>query len=389
MAKVTLWTKDFISIMLVNLLIFASWQTLPFVLPVYLHDLGATDAVLGWITAITTIAALLVRPFCGLVLDAFGRRGVFLLGIALMILVSAAYAFFPVMGVVLAIRFLHGLAWGITSTASQTVASDVIPPQRFGEGMGLFALSASLAFALGPAVALAVFNRGGIAAVSALTVGILICAFIVALRVKYSTIERPSFRGIKGMFERHSILPSAIMFFLSICYGALVTFLALHAAAQGVESIELFFPVYAVAIALSRPLLGKLVDSKGYGFVLLPGLVVLAASLVLLSYANTLWMFLAVAFLFGSGYAACNSTLQTMAVSDAPAARRGAANATYLTGFDSGIGVGSLVAGGLVTLLGYGGMYLCFALGPVVAAVLFLALARHRKPPRLQDVSDA
>ncbi len=385
-SKTTLWTRDFALITLVNFLLFGSWQTLPFVLPLYLQSLGATDAALGWVTAITTIAALLVRPFCGIVLDAFGRKGVFLFGIVLMMLASACYAFLPIVGAVLAVRFAHGLAWGITSTSSQTVASDVIPPRRFGEGMGLLALSASLALALAPGFALGLFEGGGIGPVTALAVGALVCAFAVALTLRYRPVKRCAATfSLRGLFERRSVLPSAIMFCLSACYGALVTFLALHAAARGVEGIGLFFPAYALAVALSRPLLGKVVDRKGYGFVIVPGLAVLAAALVLLSAADTLPLFMLVAFLFGAGFAACNSTLQAMAVADVPPERRGAANATYLTGFDSGIGVGSLVSGLAVAAVGYGGMYLCFAACPLAALALFSAFARHRKPPRLQE----
>ncbi|WP_080800909.1 MFS transporter [Arabiibacter massiliensis] len=384
--KTTLWTRDFLLITLVNFLLFASWQTLPFVLPVHLQGLGATDAELGWVTAITTVAALLVRPFCGVVLDAFGRKGVFLFGIAFMALASATYAFFPVVGAVLAVRFVHGLAWGITSTSSQTVASDVIPPRRFGEGMGLFALSASLALALAPGFALGLFEGGGIAPVTALTVGALVCAFAVALVLRYRPVPRRAVTfSLRGLFERRSVLPSAIMFCLSACYGALVTFLALHAAARGVEGIGLFFPAYAAAVALSRPLLGKVVDRKGYGFVIVPGLAVLASALALLAVADTLALFMLVAFLFGAGFAACNSTLQAMAVADVPPERRGAANATYLTGFDSGIGAGSLASGLAAAAIGYGGMYACFTLCPLAALVLFVAFARHRKPPSLQE----
>ena len=114
LSKQQLWTKDFILIAAVNFLVFSSLQTLPFVLPVYLQTLGADDTVLGWVTAITTISALLIRPFCGIILDRFGRKGIFLAGIAFMGLASASFAFIPIVGIILAMRFVHGLAWGIT-----------------------------------------------------------------------------------------------------------------------------------------------------------------------------------------------------------------------------------------------------------------------------------
>lgn len=356
----------------------------PFVLPVYLQDLGASDVMLGWITAITTIAALLVRPFCGAVLDRFGRKGVLLAGIVLMILSVVAYSFFSVIIAIFIVRFIHGFAWGIASTSSQTVASDVIPPKRFGEGMGLFALSASLALAIAPGLALELFNSEGMPPVLMAAAGVLVVAFILSLLVRYRPLEAPKPFAVKSMIEKRSLVPSSIVFFLTMCYGGLTTFLALHAAAQGVEGIGVFFAAYALAVALSRPFLGKVVDRRGYGIIIVPGLVLMVAALILLSFADSLPLFVVVAFLYGFGFAACNSTLQTMAVADVPYERRGAANATYLVGFDSGIGVGAVVAGVIASFIGYSGLYLSFALLPVVAAGVFLLFARDRKPPALQ-----
>lgn len=378
-----LWTKDFILIAAVNFLVFSSWQTLPFVLPVYLQTLGADDTVLGWVTAITTISALLIRPFCGIILDRFGRKGIFLAGIAFMGLASASFAFIPIVGIILAMRFVHGLAWGITSTSSQTVASDIIPPKRFGEGMGLFALSASLAFAIAPGIALELFHASGMTYVVAVAVGVLVMAFVLASILKYRPIKKTASFKPSSMFNRSSILPATIMFFLTSCYGSLVTFLAIHAESQGVEGIGFFFTAYAIAVALSRPLLGKFVDQRGYAVVLLPGIALVATALVVLSLAHSLPMFILTAFLYGFGFAGCQSTLQTMAVADAEPEHRGAANATFLVGFDGGIGVGSVVSGWMAAALGYSGMYLCFAVLPIVSAVVFLGFARNRRPPNL------
>ncbi|MGI6105419.1 MAG: MFS transporter [Raoultibacter sp.] len=382
-AEPKLWSKDFVLIAVVNLLLFASWQTLPFIFPLHLQELGVSDSLLGWITAITTIAAILIRPFCGFILDRFGRRGIFLLGIFLMGLSSAAYLVFPAVGILFVIRFIHGLAWGISSTSSQTVASDTIPPKRFGEGMGMFALSASLALAIAPGLAFETYTRSGFSSVVIIGIVALAIAFVIAFFLKYKTVDKPTKFRFAGMLEKRSALPACIMFFLSATYGALTTFLAIHALNQGVDNIGLFFTIYAVAVALSRPLLGKLIDKKGYALVLVPGLILLAIAQVVLAFASTLSAFLLVALIFGFGFAGSNSTLQAMAVAGVPLNRRGAANATYLVGFDCGIGFGAVISGIIAAAIGYSGLYLCFTAMPLIALVLYLALARHRKPPSL------
>lgn len=378
-----LWTRDFLLIFAANFLLFTGFQTLPFALPVYLSSLGAPDSMLGWVTAIATVAAILVRPFCGAVLDRFGRKGVFLAGILFMGLTTAAYAFFPFMGAVLGIRFMQGLAWGIASTASQTIATDTVPTKRFAEGMGFFAISASFAFALAPGLALELFNWQGIQPVLIFSVGAFFLVFILALAMRYKDVERSTSFTIRNLYEKQSIAPSLIAFVLTMCYGALVTFLALHATAQGLDGVGPFFLIYAVGIAVSRPLAGKIIDRKGYAITLMPSLLMVCLALVILSFADSLLLFSLVAALFGTGFASCNSTLQAMAVSGVEPNRRGAANATYLTGFDSGIGVGSLIAGLIATALGYSGLYLAFAALPLVAAALYFLIARKRKPPHL------
>lgn len=359
----------------------------PYVLPVYMQTLQVPEALLGWVTAISTFAAILIRPFCGFILDRFGRKGVLITGIILMGLASVSYAVFPFLGALLVIRFIHGLAWGVASTACQTAASDVIPPQRFGEGMGIFALSASLALAISPGVALGLFDNSGFSSVIFAGTGVLCVGLVLAFFLRYKTVTNPTAFTWKGILEKHSIVPSLIMFFISYCYGALITFLALHAKAQGVEDIGLFFTAYALAVALSRPLLGKLIDQRGFAITLVPGLLVMSLALVLLSIADSSAFFTVVGFVFGFGFAACNSTLQAMAVAGIAINRRGAANATYMVGFDSGIGVGAIVSGFIVSAIGYSGLYVSCAILPLVAGVIYLLFARDRKPPALSDTS--
>ena len=57
---------------------------------------------------------------------------------------------------VLVLRFLHGLTWGSMSTAGSTIAVDLVPQKRRGEGIGIFGLSMTIAMAIGPLIAIAI-----------------------------------------------------------------------------------------------------------------------------------------------------------------------------------------------------------------------------------------
>jgi len=52
-------------------------------------------------------------------------------------------------------RIIQGVGWGFSTTASGTIATDLIPPRRRGEGMGFFGLSGNVALAMGPTLGLA------------------------------------------------------------------------------------------------------------------------------------------------------------------------------------------------------------------------------------------
>lgn len=60
-----------------------------------------------------------------------------------------SYAAFPILGNILCLRIVHGIAWGLDSTASSTIASDEIP-QKICRRNRIFALITSLSTAIAP-----------------------------------------------------------------------------------------------------------------------------------------------------------------------------------------------------------------------------------------------
>ena len=378
--KVALWTKNFVLVMLLNFFLFTGYQMLPVALPPWVKSLGAPDSALGWIMGISISATLLMRPFAGAALDRLGRRGVFFTGIFIMAISTTGYFFFPVVGFILAIRFLHGLGWGISNTASNTIASDIVPKSRFGEGMGYWSLSMSMAMAVAPAIALSL-KPDVMLWTSTAFLAVTLCA---APFVRYRKIVREPKKERKFVFpyEKASIMPALIMMMITVTYGAIISFTALYAAQRGIANIGMFFTVYAAALLLARPMTGKIVDKHGFGVVMLPSVVIVAVALLVLAQAESMSWFLFSAALYGVGKGAIQTSTQPMAILAAPSSRFGAANATYFTGFDAGIALGAVAAGMIASAIGYSGMFLLLILCPVIAGALYLLTARHglRRP---------
>lgn len=372
-SKAPLWTGNFIKIILINLFLFLSFQMLLPALPLYVRELGGDGSLVGLVTGLFTLSALLIRPVAGILLDRLGRKGIFLAGLALFVLSSYSYALTAGVGVILFLRFLHGFSWGAASTASTTLGTDNIPRSRFGEGMGFVGLSTSLAMALGPAAGLSIMEGLGFSRLFTVSAILGLGALGMALFLRYDPLpRREEAASGKGAFlEKSAVRASLLVFLLASNYATQVSFLSVYAAEKEIAGIGLYFTVSALAMLISRPLIGKLIDSRGVGVALLPGLGLVLFSTLLLAMGDSLSSLLLVGLLYGVGFGAAQGSLQAMAVLEAAPNRLGAANATFLTGFDSGIGVGSMIFGLIAGLSGYVQMYLLSMIPVVLAALLY------------------
>lgn len=384
--KEPLWTRDFILIAIASLFITLGFQMLLPVLPVFSAKLGGSDTWAGLVVGIFTISAVLMRPIAGRLLDSQGRREVYLLGLIVFLVCVVAYNWTSTILVLLTIRFMHGFGWGASSTASSTIASDIIPKSRLGEGMGYFGLTSTLAMAIAPALGLGLLSRYGFNSVFYISAGVVLISIFIALPIKYYKPEvlpksdsdvKPKF-SLARIFERSAILPALVVFFVTMTYGSIVSFIALYAEQKQIENIGLFFTVYAVALLISRPYFGLLTDRKGTSYAVLPGIIFVILSMSLIYFANSLTIFLIAGFIYGIGFGAIQPALQAMAVRKVDHSRRGAANATFFLGFDLGIGAGAIMWGIIAEILGYQIIYLLAIIPAVVGALVYIKSIRNR-----------
>lgn len=111
-----LWTRNFVILALSNFMLFVAFQMLLPTLPVYVTDRGGDQLAVGLVISLFTVSALLIRPFTGKALDTIGRKPVLLLGLAIFLLAVSGYYWMVSVALVLAIRFFHGIGWGIVTT---------------------------------------------------------------------------------------------------------------------------------------------------------------------------------------------------------------------------------------------------------------------------------
>ena len=372
--KQTLWTKDFILITVVNLLIFLSFQMTIATLPLHVEYIGGREKVLGWITGLATIAAVLIRPVTGMALDKASRKIVVITGFIILFLSTYFLGLFNYIWLILIVRFINGIGWGIGTTAAMTVAAETIPIKRFGEGIGLFNLSNGLAMALGPVIGISILNTRGFSNVSLPAAILVLGALVISLFIKYKPVEKPlktHIRKGKLSVEKGSLGPAFIIGLITITYGAIIAFIPIYGLERGIENIGSYFTIYALFLMFIRPLAGKMIDKRGFDIFVYSGLITLILSMIILSQSQNIILFSISAALYGTGFGLLESSLLTMAVAHAAEGKIGSVNAFFYTFFDGGLGFGSIIAGLIASVTGYGRMYLILIIPIIIAGIIY------------------
>ena len=137
-----LWTRDYILLGLSILFLSIAFYFLMPTLPIYAADvLGLDNSKLGLIVAIYTLAALIIRPFSGLAVDMLGRKWILFVSVWLFTLIFLGYNWVSLFIPLLVLRFLHGLQWGVATSAYFTAVVDIIPVDLKSYGVPLRVLA--------------------------------------------------------------------------------------------------------------------------------------------------------------------------------------------------------------------------------------------------------
>jgi MFS family permease len=304
-----------------------------------------------------------------------------------MVVTAVSFALVPIVGAVLAIRFIQGLAWGLTNTSCSTIAADTIPKPRYAEGIGFFGLASSVAMIITPALSLAVFYAAGGEVSVLICAGFFMLSLLCSCFITYKKIDKPqkpaeraprrsALEFIKhSLLERSALLAGLLMILTASSYGLVQTFVPTMLEGRAFEGIELFFIVMAVAAFVARPVFGRWADNRGYFEPGLLSFICTAASMIALAFGHDFFWLMIAALLQGIGYSTGFSLFMAMATVKAAPHRRGSAIATVMVGFDIGSGLTAMIFGFVAFAIGYEAIFIC---GAVIAAVGIIVLLLRR-----------
>ncbi|MDR1698544.1 MAG: MFS transporter [Prevotellaceae bacterium] len=356
-----LWTASYCYACTGNFLLFFAFYLLLPVLPMYLMEtFQASHSMVGVVLSCYTLAALLIRPFSAFVLDNFARKPIYLLAYLLFINFFGGYALATGIMMFIVLRTFHGLAFGLLTTASNTLIIDIMPSSRRGEGLGYFGISNNLAMTVGPMTGLFLHDATTYENIFYICLAIGFTGFFFATMIKAKCVncDKNTEPLSWDRFFLFKGVPAGIsLLLLGIPYAMATSYTPIYGREVGLDvNTGYFFSLMAAGLIMSRLFAGKLVDRGKLTQVIVWGILICLLTFCLfssiqwahgLSHSTGLFLFHLVAMLMGIGYGMMFPAFNTLFVNLAENNRRATASSTYMTSWDVGIGIG-LVAGGRI-----------------------------------------
>ncbi len=293
-------------------------------------------------------------------------------GAILYIIASIIYLWTPPFWPFLIVRIFQGIGLAFFSTASYTLIANITSETHRGQIISYYSLSANFAFAIAPYFGLLFINEFSFTFLFLFCVGLSLCTSFLAIRLKKRE-DLP----IRDQSEKkepllsHEALPAAFMvFLLHVIWGSLNAFFPLYALKQGISNPGFFFAILAITLNLGRVLGGKLLDFYDRKKLVLFSHMVTIVSLIILTFSQTLLMFIGVAIMLGMGLALLFPSFIIYAIENSGSAR-GPAMGTLMTFNDLGVGIGPMIMGAILQRTSYPMMFVCLALTQVLNLVYF------------------
>jgi MFS family permease len=365
-----------------------SFYLLLSVVPLYAATTGAHTWGAGLCTGAIMVSTVLMELVVPRLLARYGYRAVMAVGVSLLGLPALALLATPALPLVLAVCLLRGTGLGIVVVLGTSLAAELAPVGRRGEGLGLYGAVVGVPAIVGLPLGVWLTDHAGFHPV-------FVAGAVVALAALAATPGLPARRaqlgghgGVIGGLRRGALArPTLIFAAVTFAAGVLVTFLplALLGAARQLAALALL--VQACTAPPARWAAGWLGDRYGSRRLLVPAVLISAGGFAGLVRTDSAVAVIGGAALFGIGFGLAQNVTLAMMFERVPATGHARVSALWNLAYDGGMGIGAVSFGALAGLTGYSVGFALTAL--VVATALVPAWRDTRRGADTHDHASA
>ncbi|MET3544920.1 MFS family permease [Paenibacillus favisporus] len=380
----------FIRLYLLALLYFSANAILNVMIPLQGKAWGASSTSIGLIMGAYMFTTMFFRPWAGRIIQKHGPVKVLRLilvinGIALILYTITGFSGY------LVARILQGVSTAFFSMSLQIGIIDALPEKERSQGISFYSLFTYIPGILGPLLALALWQSGGMNFFTITMIAIAIITGMFGYSVK---VERtgdsqtlPAEQGA-GLLKSYAQLVrnpflfqcSLLMLTASMVFGATTAFIPVYAFSLPQGNAGIYLAIQASVVVIARYTLRKRIpsDAQWRSSLMMGMMLILAFAAGSISYSihGGAVFFYAGAVLMGAAQAIIYPTLTTFLSFVLPQTDRNVLIGLFIATADLGVSLGGAVMGPVADLTSYSWMYMFCAL---LAGVMTLAAYDRRK----------
>lgn len=367
-----------------NFMMFFSFYLLTPLLPIYLDaQFHADKDLIGLVLSGYVVAALIVRPFSGFIVDSFNRKKVLMLCFFTFFICFTGYIGAGTILMFAIVRTLHGLPFGATTVANSTVAIDVLPSSRRNEGVGFYGLSNNLAMAIAPSAGIYVYSvTGNFQLLFWISLIVAFVGFCMACSIKQPprpiVENKPKF-SLDHFFLGRAWLMAINILLFGFCWGVMSNYVAIYGKEElGItDGTGLFFALLSTGLFISRLYGAKSLREGKLTENALQGALISCVGFTLFSLSPGQWAYYCSAVLIGLGNGRMYPAFLNMFISVARRDQRGTANSSILTSWDCGMGLGILAGGVLAEYIDFSASFWSASISQIAGTLLLVFMTRR------------
>jgi MFS family permease len=338
-----------------------SFYLLLSVTPLYAARAGAGSTGAGLVTGALLAGTVMAELAASKLMNRYAYRTLAVAGLVLMGIPALALMAGGPLVVVAAISIVRGFGFGLATVILGALTAMLLPPQRRGEGLGLYGVVASLPGVLALPSGVWLAGHVGYAVVVALTAATALGPLAAFRWLPGTADPRAASRradadlppGLLAGLRQQGELRLALIFAAStVAAGVITSFLPLATGSTGnVAAIGLL--AQALTATIGRWWEGRYGDRHGHTRLLVPGLIVASAGMAAMIWLASPAAVIAGMLLFGAGFGIIQNATLALMIDRMPASGLGTASALWNLAYDAGFGAGPVVFGLFVGHIGY------------------------------------